>query len=198
MSAGDGGIVELWATTLYQRQLTDVEDINARLRDEILTREKTDRSRSLGVVNARKSSPDLLRWGLPETDALAGWIGEAVDELTRSVLGADPPDISLTAHAWAVVYRPGGYHTLHGHRDSAWSGVYYVQANAHQAAGGAIDLLDPRIALLARHPIWQEPTVQVQPRSGLLLAFPSWLQHSVTAVEGSAPRICIGFNVGLG
>jgi len=194
-----GSVLDVWPTTFYRRQLDDVDELNVQLQQDILEREETDKSRSLGVVGGRKSSPDLLRWETPQTNRLAGFIAEAIDALSTSLSGqaaATPSDFA--AQAWAVVYRPGGYHTLHAHHDSAWSGVYYVAASADETSGGAIDLFDPRSAMLARHDDHGPTSLRIQPAPGLLIAFPSWLLHRVAPVSGSELRICIAFNVSFG
>lgn len=192
-----GAPVTLWPTVIYQRHHEDVAALNNALRRQILDREPTDKSRSLGVVGARKSSPDLLRWATPETDSLLRWIGAAVDALTTRVTDAAAPDPSSTlrAHAWAVVYRSGGFHTIHAHHDAAWSGVYYVHTDNVEDPGGELELFDPRSIMLARH-AEQEPTpLTVDPAPGLLVAFPSWLLHRVTPVHRAGLRICVAFNV---
>lgn len=197
-----GSVLDIWPTAIYQRNLDGVDDLNARLRQEILEREARDKSRSLGVVGGRKSSPDLLRWQTLETQQFAGFIAEAIDELSTSIaehaaaVGEQiAPPADFTAQAWAVVYQPGGYHTIHAHHDSAWSGVYYVTADPDERSGGAIEFYDPRSTMLARH-AEREPTVlRIQPAPGLIIAFPSWLLHSVAPVAGHGQRICIAFNI---
>jgi len=188
-----GTVVSNWHTDLYQRRI-DAPDFNDRLRDTILEREGRDKSLSLGVVGGRKSSPDLLRWGTDETNEMARYIGEAVDAIAPAEVHASD---RLTAHAWAVVYQTGGSHELHAHHDSAWSGVYYLSATPDPAYGGAIELFDPRTAMLARHAATEPAVVSIQPKPGLLICFPSWLLHRVTPVIGDQLRICIAFNIGF-
>jgi uncharacterized protein (TIGR02466 family) len=190
-----GNVVPLWPTVIYRRQLENVDAVNDQLRRDIREHQLTDRSQSLGVRRARKSSPDLLRWDTAETKTLSEHIFTAIEALSAGIDQRLPTSVETYAHAWAVVYQPGGSHSIHAHHDSAWSGVYYVQADPDHQSGGAIDLFDPRTAMRARHAETEATSLRVQPTPGLLLAFPSWLLHRVTPVTGSAQRICIAFNV---
>ncbi|MFJ2087536.1 TIGR02466 family protein [Micromonospora chokoriensis] len=200
---GAGTVLDLWPTVILTRQVADAAGINADLQRDILAREAGDRSRSLGVVGGRKSGPDLLRWGTQATNRISALVGEVVEEVTAATAGHSsalgdpvPTPESFTAHAWAVVYRQGGYHTLHAHHDSAWSGVYYVAADPSPAGGGAIHLYDPRSALLARQGDLPNTAIaRIQPEPGTLLAFPSWLLHSVTPVARPDLRISVAFNI---
>ncbi|MEU7822993.1 TIGR02466 family protein [Catellatospora sp. NPDC049133] len=186
-----GSVLENWATEVYVDHVAD-GDLTDGLAAAILEREKHDNARSLGIVHGRKSAADLLRWGTPHTDALTARISAMIE-----TVAAEPARRaeSLEAHAWAVVYRPGGSHELHSHHDCAWSGVFYVQASAEPEHGGAIELFDSRQAMLARHAQTEDPVLRIQPRPGLLIAFPSWVQHRVTPVSGGELRICVAFNV---
>ncbi|KOU50049.1 hypothetical protein, partial [Streptomyces sp. WM6378] len=98
---------DLWPTRIYQRTTPTGPDTDA-LAEEILTREHTDTSRSLGVAAACKSAPDILTWQLPAIDSLNTWIRQAALTLT----GAGP-ETPLRASAWAVHYRTGGFHEVH-------------------------------------------------------------------------------------
>jgi len=96
-----------------------------------------------------------------------------------------------------VVYRSGGSLRPHTHHDSAWSGVYYVEAGDPSTSvsdAGYLQLLDPRPAAIARQATsgpWR-----VQPVPGRMVAFPGWLPHSVQATAGGdSLRICIAWNV---
>ncbi|WP_261566944.1 2OG-Fe(II) oxygenase family protein [Frankia gtarii] len=198
MSALHGSPVDLWPTLIYQGQAPATAQDNARLARAILSREGGDPSRSYGVVHARKSGPDLLRWGTTQTDALGRLIGDASAALFAALAPeAGSPRPELTAQGWAVVYRTGGYHRRHAHHDAVISGVYCVQADEDPAVGGTLELWDPRDSRLARAGADAGARLQVQPVAGLLVAWPSWLQHSVSVVRGPAPRIVVAFNVGL-
>ena len=94
------------------------------------------------------------------------------------------------------------HHAPHCHPDSAWSGVYYVDAGTEHAdrpISGVLEFLDPRSgveAVTAPGDPYGEP-VRIRPAAGLLVIFPSWLYHWVHPYAGRAPRIAVSFNVTL-
>ncbi|GGU37746.1 putative 2OG-Fe(II) oxygenase [Streptomyces violascens] len=184
-----GALQHLWPTRLYQRTTPTGPD-TAALAEEILTREHTDTSRSLGVASARKSAPDILTWPLPAIHSLNRWIRQAA----LSVTGA-APQTPLHTTAWAVHYRTGGFHEIHAHHDSAVSGVYYLRTAPDPT--GALELADPRPARLATEPTGPGDLCAVPPRPGLLIAFPSWLRHGVAPHHCNTARLCVAFNVTL-
>jgi hypothetical protein len=113
--------------------------------------------------------------------------------------GTDAFQGTLSASAWATICRSGAYHAPHSHPDSAWSGVYYVDAGKetpHRPLSGVLEFLDPRAgveAVTAPGDPYGEP-FRVRPQSGLLVIFPSWLYHWVHPYAGQTPRIAISFN----
>jgi len=154
----------------------------------------------LSNVGGLRTPSDLLRVDHPAILCLRTWIFEAVATLFKAVmLGFDAPDLStrMTAEAWGNLCDRGDYQQPHIHHGSIWSGVYYVDSLADcQASGGVLELHDPRAGawLQAKS---QDAVHRIVPRPGLLVAFPSWLSHSVTPVTTSHRRISIAFNSGL-
>ncbi len=118
----------------------------------------------------------------------------------RSHAGSGGFEGALSLTAWATICRADAYHAPHSHPDSAWSGVYYVDAGApspDRPLSGVLEFLDPRAgveAVTAPGDPYGEP-VRVMPEAGLLVIFPSWLYHWVHPYAGHAPRIAVSFNV---
>ena len=94
----------------------------------------------------------------------------------------------------------GAAHKVHSHPNNFLSDVYYVRVDA---GADHINSHDPRRqAAVIRPPVVEltaENTDQVvvRVRSGTLLIFPSWLEHSVDANPNPAERISVSFNVML-
>jgi uncharacterized protein (TIGR02466 family) len=93
---------------------------------------------------------------------------------------------------------PGASHKLHSHPNNFLSGVYYVRTGE---GADTINFHDPRSqASVIRPPVVEltgENTDQVVVRvsDGMLLLFPSWLEHSVDANRSDKERISISFNL---
>jgi uncharacterized protein (TIGR02466 family) len=192
------GIIQEWGTPILQRKIPDSDKLNAALIAEVRKADEAEESLSLGMVSAHKAGFSILKSQSDAVNTLHRLIFEAADAMNRWCLGdnlADGVAGSMISEAWAVIYRTYGYHKLHLHHGSAWSGVYYVKTGDLPSGAGAIEMLDPRQA--ARPRCDTGGIRSIDPEPGMIIAFPSWLQHFVTPVEGSAERICIAFNVGF-
>ena len=188
-----------WGTPVYVADFDGAGRWNPELRDTILAAEQTDPDAALfGGINAIKSSQTILAWDHPAIEWVRARITDAVLALTAAELGDAAREVTtgIQAEAWAVVYRSGGSLRPHIHHDSAWSGVYYVEAGdpGGSADAGYLQLLDPRPAAIARQA--SDGVHRIRPVPGRMVAFPGWLPHSVqaTATSGSL-RICIAWNV---
>ena len=110
------------------------------------------------------------------------------------------PDAFEITGCWATVLAQGAAHKVHRHPNNFLSDVYYVRVDA---GADQINFHDPRRqAAVMRPPVVEltaENTDQVviRVRSGTLLIFPSWLEHSVDANPSPAERITVSFNVML-
>jgi uncharacterized protein (TIGR02466 family) len=186
-----------WGTPVFQADFDDATEHNPRLRQLILDAERTDPDAALfGGINAVKSSQTLLTWQHPSIAWIRARITDAVTALTAAELGDAAREVTccLQAEAWAVVYRSGGSLRPHTHHDSAWSGVYYVEAGDPASNAGYLQLLDPRPAAIARQA--SVGLQRIKPVPGRMVAFPGWLPHSVQATaNGDSLRICIAWNV---
>ena len=99
---------------------------------------------------------------------------------------------------WANLLRAGGHHSAHIHPHSILSGTLYVEV---PEGSGPIRFEDPRLPMMMAAPVRRDrapedlqPFVAVQPRSGLLLMWESWLRHEVLPGTAKADRLSISFN----
>lgn len=184
-----------WAIPVLVTKHTETEEVNKALLAEIRNSNGEDLL-TIGVEHATKSNQEILRSANPAVGTLLEWIFGAAHTLNEAALGehAAAADEMMIAEAWAVVYEPSGYHRLHSHPGSAWSGVYYVDTGDLREGTGLIEFIDPRTAAIGRE---TSPVIEVSPESGMLVAFPSWLVHDVSPVVATRDRICIAFNIGF-
>lgn len=192
------GLIEEWGTPIFQRMTPESEKLNEALIDEVERADREEKPLSLSMVSAHKTGFSLLKSPSDAVVALHQLIFEAADTMNRWCMGdtlADEVADSMISEAWGVIYRTYGYHKLHLHHGSAWSGVYYVKTGDLPPGAGAIEMIDPRQASRPRSDAGGIRSID--PKPGMLIAFPSWVQHFVTPVEGSTERICIAFNVGF-
>ena len=101
---------------------------------------------------------------------------------------------------WAIINKKGAWNQKHQHSNSDISAAYYV--TAHEGCGDIV-FYDPRPARVYKQPIAKSPnklngTVNsIKPEAGMLVLFPSYLDHSVNANISDKKRIVISFNLSL-
>lgn len=195
--ARNGQIEHMFATPVFRYVFRSVDALNAELSELILEREHNTPSVAKSNQGGWQSPPDFFSWA-----------GPAVTTLERNLIGAlkiatarvpVPPHFRLEfeLHGWAAVNRTGHYNTPHVHPLATWSGVYYVDAGdeAADAPGAVLEFSHPITAALMTFFPGMLPSARiVRPESGMVIMFPSYLQHSVRVYTGERPRICVPFN----
>ena len=101
---------------------------------------------------------------------------------------------------WAVINKKNSSNTMHIHSNNYISAAYYVKAPINC---GDIVFYDPKFAATYRYPKISKTNklnsniVSFQPKEGMLVLFPSYLQHSVNVNKTDEERIVISFNINL-
>ena len=104
------------------------------------------------------------------------------------------------SNMWAIINKKGAMNQKHHHSNSDLSAAYYVTA---KEGCGDIIFYDPRPAKVYKHPIANKPNLLnannngVKPEPGMLILFPSYLEHSVNPNTSNHERIVISFNINL-
>jgi len=195
-------VTQAFPTFIGQYRVPDADSINQELQALIFEEEARYSSLGRSNVGGWHSRPDFLSRPEPAVAALTTWITWGVKQMVNATAGSGAFKGNLSVSAWATICRADAYHAPHSHPDSAWSGVYYVNAgtgNPGRPLSGVLEFLDPRAgveAVSAPGDPYGEP-VRVRPEAGLLVFFPSWLYHWVHPYAGQTPRIAVSFNVAL-
>lgn len=199
----------LFGAPLLRIAWTDVEDLNRDLKAIIVEKRRTVSSVAQSNRGGWQSSRDLQTWGTAPVDRFLRMANQAVTKVTRACIGVDVPfDLTCkwTLVAWANVNRFSHYNGLHNHAGGFWSGVYYVSAGfprSNSPYEGSITFRNPSLAPLASSNLnipsiisdIFRPKHTVQPIDGLMLVFPSWLEHYVHPYFGRRSRISISWDV---
>jgi len=195
-------VTPAFPTFIGRARVPDADALNRGLRVLILAEEAEYASLGRSNIGGWHSRPDFLHRSDPNVAALTSWISWALSRIIRATTGQDSFKGALSLSAWAAVCRAGAYHAPHSHPDSAWSGVYYVDAGSEtpdRPLSGILEFLDPRAgveAVTAPGDPYGEP-FRVRPESGLVVLFPSWLYHWVHPYAGETPRIAVSFNAAV-
>ncbi len=115
---------------------------------------------------------------------------------------APQKNINFNIKAWANIQDQIGYNEPHVHPFSLFSAVYYLKVSDKS---GSICFKDPRPGL-QNHifasssnppPPNNFSSIKIKPKEGLLLIFPSWLEHFTEVNYDSTERISIAMNIDL-
>jgi uncharacterized protein (TIGR02466 family) len=112
-------------------------------------------------------------------------------------LGYDVKKNELSINSlWLNIMPKGAQHTAHIHPNSVISGTFYVDTTDKSSS---IKFEDPRMGFFMNAPKLQ-PKKQlsrfhiIQPKSGDVVLFESWLRHEVPRNQTNKPRVSISFN----
>jgi uncharacterized protein (TIGR02466 family) len=195
-------VIPAFPTLIGRWLVPDADAMNQDLQALILVEEANYPSLGRSNIGGWHSRTDFLNRPEPAVAALTTWITWAVNQMIDATAGPGSFKGMMSVSAWATICRAGAYHAPHSHPDSAWSGVYYVDAGTNptdRSLGGVLEFLDPRAgveAVTAPGDPYGEP-VRIRPEAGLVVIFPSWLYHWVHPYVGHTPRIAISFNATL-
>jgi uncharacterized protein (TIGR02466 family) len=194
-------LIQAFPTLIGRWRVPDADSMNQELQALILSEEVKYSSLGRSNIGGWHSRTDFLNRTGPAVAALTTWITWAVNQMVSATAGHGSFRGKMSLSAWATICRAGSYHAPHSHPDSAWSGVYYVDAGTlDRSLSGMLEFLDPRSgveAVTAPGDPYGEP-VRIRPESGLIVIFPSWLYHWVHPYTGHTPRIAVSFNATCG
>ncbi|WP_128892453.1 2OG-Fe(II) oxygenase family protein [Erythrobacter sp. HKB08] len=164
---------------------------------------------SISNIGGWHSNTQMLDWGGEAARALALKAMQLADAQTLDVRSPDDSRFTWHPEMWANVSGKGNANQYHFHPGSYWSAVAYVDdgydGDENPELGGELQLLDPRMPMVrmtapdlrmrGEGGDAQQNEVLVRPRTGMIVMFPSWLQHAVRAFLGQGTRISIAINL---
>jgi uncharacterized protein (TIGR02466 family) len=186
---------ELFPTRLYEAEIGDdallaelAHSIRMLARDDQAGREWSKAHRYAGYTSY--ASLDDLPQRDPSLADLAKLLTRHA-ALFAAECGFDLRRKPKLDSLWVNLLKPGGHHGGHIHPHSILSGTFYVEV---PTGSGAIRFEDPRLPLMMAAPQRPDSFVTVEPRTGLLLMWESWLRHEVLPGSGRGERLSISFN----
>ena len=199
----------LFTTPFVIDRLQSEEGIKV-LREAILAEKARDEAGvQISNIGGWHSNTKMLDWGGEAARALAYKAMTMADECTINVGADQGREYDWVPEMWANVSQRGNANQYHTHPGSFWSAVAYIDdgydGSSEPGLGGHLQLYDPRMPTVRRTAPdlrlkdaggeVQNNEPMVRPKTGLIVMFPSWLQHSVRAFYGSGTRISIAINL---
>ena len=155
-------------------------------------------------VGGWQSQPDLFDWQEPAIARLGAELDLAVKEFVffgRPAMEAGKKELKIWKAGWANINRAGDYNILHNHPAQDLAAVYYVKAGGSHApgSGGQLEMRDPRPAAgFCNFPkLFSAEPLQIAPEPGMLVMFPSWIEHMVHPHHEPEDRISLAINIKL-
>ncbi|TAK30488.1 MAG: hypothetical protein EPO40_07370 [Myxococcaceae bacterium] len=193
-------IVPLFHSPLLMHRWPDSDALNASLRALILERSTSDPGRVRSNAGGWQSGEDFAAWAGAPGAVLIQRAVEMANHATAQLLRNVEKTVAFSWQMamWANINRRSGFNELHCHPGSTWSGVYYVDAGVPEGGGasGRLRFLNPVAQqLMSFLSDFTRDHFDVDPAPGMMVLFPSYLQHQVTPHPHDAPRISVAFNL---
>lgn len=168
--------------------------------------------KSVSNIGGWHSDTDMVHWGGEAARALVHKVITMADKYSHDISqkdGQSEPNFDWTAQMWANVSEKGNMHRFHTHPGAYWSAVAYINdgrtAGRDENVGGRIMFQDPRMPMMQmtapnlrfgkdRQNI-ENGKQSMQVETGMVIMFPSWLNHAVEGYSGAAQRISIAINL---
>lgn len=150
-----------------------------------------------------ESGFNFLNYDDPDVRALADWMKKSIFQAAADVNKKYWPsnmNVMVNIHeSWCHITRDGGFHDMHMHPGSSWSAIYYVDIGDMDAASknGANRFYNPN------HTMWNDmgsaymtasTSIDFKAEPGMMIVFPSHVQHSALQYRGDRDRIVIAIN----
>lgn len=193
----DGYAPELWfATPIWPRKVLDHERIDADILTAMDTYERELPNVTRSNVGGWHSPSDLHK--RPELAEIRGIIGRTCVGCAKR-LAFDFTRFDLVfQEMWINRNGPRDYNRAHVHPNAILSGTYYAKV---PEGAGNIEFYDPiRERIMSVYPVKERTkmnsqALQYRAAAGLLIVFPSWLQHAVEPNLSEESRVSIAFNM---
>jgi uncharacterized protein (TIGR02466 family) len=196
----------LWPVMFYDFQWKDHRVHRQQLVDICLDLEK--RQETSGVAPGAKrglyeSKFDFVTIPDPAVESFANF---AKDCFFKAAADANKkywsPGMNITVEiheSWCHVTHDGGYHDMHIHPNSSWSAIYYLEVGDVDAnsKNGVNRFYNPHHSMyLDAGTAWvtANNSIDIIPEPGMMVVFPSWIQHSALPYYGKRDRVVIALN----
>ncbi len=188
-----------FSTPVWASTIDNAEKVNKEILEYILDLQKKDPK---GIIKSNFSGWHSHDFDLKDTapknfvQSIKKNINNALKDMDWDL---DKQNVKINS-LWAIINDQGAFNQRHHHGNSDLSAAYYVSAYENC---GDIVFYDPRPAPVYKHPIAKTPNIlnasvnSVKPKDGLLVLFPSYLEHSVNPNLSNQKRIVISFNIVL-
>jgi len=188
-----------FSTPIWTSKIDNYEKINNMMINYIYELQKKDPK---GVTKSNLKGWHSKNFDMKDDEpksfieAIKKNINKAINDMAWDL---NSQEVTLS-NMWAIINKKGAMNQKHHHSNSDLSAAYYVTAKENC---GDIIFYDPRPGKVYKHPFSNKPNLLnadnngVKPEPGMLVLFPSYLEHSVNPNISDYERVVISFNISL-
>ena len=198
--------INVWPVIMYDFQWAQHQKYKQQLK-QVCQDLESKNSQSNVAPSAKRglyeSGFDFVTVPDPAVVALSHWIKDC---LFKSAANANREywpagaNINIEIHeSWCHITRDGGYHDMHTHPGSSWSAIYYLDTgNMDAASKNGLNrffcpynnmYIDAGTAWTSRN-----TSIDITAQEGMLIVFPSFVQHNALTYRGEKERYVISVN----
>ena len=196
----------LWPVMMYDFQWAEHDQYRQGLADVCYELEDKKHVSSVAPDAKRglyESGFDFVTTQSPAVLAFSHWVKGCFFQAAAAANKTYWPagmNVGVEIHeSWCHITRDGGYHDMHAHPNSSWSAIYYVDTGdmGDDPKNGVNRFYNPHHSMyLDAGTAWVtgSTSIDFQPEPGMMIVFPSWVNHSATVYRGKRDRIVIALN----
>ena len=198
--------ISLWPVWFYDFQWEDHDQHTQSLRQICYDLER-EKNFSDIAVNAKgglyESAFDFLAHEHSSVQALRAWITTCFLSAARhanQMVWKPGRQVQVNLHeSWCHITRDGGFHDMHAHPDSSWSSIYYLDVGDMRGGttNGVNRFYNPNHNMYVdAGTAWMQNQTSTDffAEPGMLIIFPSWVQHSAITYRGQRDRLVVAAN----
>ena len=198
--------INVWPVIMYDFQWAQHQKYKQQLK-QVCQDLESKNSQSNVAPGAKRglyeSGFDFVTVPDPAVEALSHWIKDC---LFKSAANANREywpagaNINIEIHeSWCHITRDGGYHDMHTHPGSSWSAIYYLDTGDMDAASknGLNRFFCPYNNMyIDAGTAWtsRNTSIDITAQEGMLIVFPSFIQHNALTYRGEKERYVISVN----
>ena len=146
-------------------------------------------------TNLIESKFDFFNHDVDIIKSTAYWIGDCLKK-TINTIQMETIDYRINFNeSWYHITKTNGMHEPHIHPGSSWCGIYYIQSGDNDSGHTVFE--NPIKSTYIDHGnlfLNNMNIVRIKPEDGMLVVFPSCLNHYQALYEGVEDRIVVAFN----
>lgn len=201
--------IPVWPINFYYFQWQDHDRHCHELKrvcEDLESRQKVSNVSPDAKYGLYESSFDFCEQDNDAVREFSGFVKQSMfQSASHSCRGMWPAGSNIVVElheSWCHITRDGGYHDAHIHANSSWSSIYYLDVgdmdiDSKNGVNRFYRPFDTSYTDAGQAWMTSNNTIDIIPRAGMLLTFPSWVLHSGLPYRGAASRYVISVNAKL-